>query len=1639
MTSRPSHWNDKDRLGLEILWPTDPQCWNEIEQDIVFVHGLTGGPISDWCDSNSGNVWPRDFLPWDLPKIRVMVFGYPVYQIEPGVNDLNESPGTVTVRRFGESLCSDLWDNRIKSDPAITLVGHGVGGIVIKKALCISHANQKKYGVIYNRTKHVLFLDTPHIGLNWTAWRAISNTKIDTAGPKNDCQWKLWSDALSDLTKTFNGISQGINITSAGADLLVGTGDSAQQIIPGNSSFTGLPHETCIHLDMTTHKTMCRFSDCEDSNYKRLSKRIKNGSKLLTRDPEQIQTLKTWLGGDLDERNDTEHDENLKRRHKGTCEWFLESEIFNKWIRNGSENPILWVTAPGGAGKSVLCSVVAKHVSNLKPKPASILVMITFDTERSRLQILKCLASQLIVYLHSQGGVDTDAFRFLTESSTKPANIQALVRFLVRLCPAVFFFLDGLNEVNSVEIATTTANRKQAEKFQRDLGDVVDFLKKLIADPEVKKTTEVRLWCSSQATKVVAGWMERSLTFQLDQSKIAKDVQSYLTDVIKRTIDEKLQEPADRWLTSQFMRARAGDNFRWAYMMEMSLERCAQNDQMMKKIFEGLPKDLRNLYQENLSLLWKLDDADEEEGCSMNLSRNILSILTFAKRPLSIKSLQEALSVVLLPLELEGCRNISNKNMIHLNIIKYRCTPLVDYISSSEADEGYLRLSHGSVYEFLTESMASEDSSESDSKIDSKTKTLVDPGVIAQACLKYLSQTRYSTLLQKHSADEFTAASGPQPMDVRKHNFLQYAAKYWYRHLEDIKPTSETCDQLKKFLLSPQFTTTIQVQSLFVVGHFIQNLEPKDGNRKCMKKNLPEWFRSRGGEFIMRGYESFLAEWGRFLQRGVTRNLNGELERCFWGALGSANFLQSNRNIEKYPSYRIAHDSQDYTRGRICTYETLNAEGTKLSLWTVVNRGDSSSSTHHLRRDAWYIDSRKAPIRYREETITFNSSLSNWSRYDPCRFHSYPLIPQLDSPERPLPIAIIQDSYRVRVGSSEFLRRSGKWQLSDDRSTLPYWENLYSRPPYTVKSRRRLAEEDSENNEGAPSSSRKYFCNRTRTPSVKSKHDTEDDEVNSTDASEREQSDISSDSDVASTAEHYISSASEVSHEDSTSDEFSGSDESDEISDLNDQGDIRSDHKGSSESTQSIDGSSQVSAFSGITDASSFPNSRQASVSLIAEKGEEWATESRLSPNARHSTNRSTTQKIFQWPTATDSRRKREDRSDLSDSDASSCSSNIGLLKGQPRISRRTGPLGVECDTCPDKNLLLYYRCMLCAPKQCFDICSRCFDRGIWCKDKGHQLRKMSYNFEKRKFTMREILSASHSKPGLYIKVQLQLPDEVHTVFQFSDPTERILYQSPPIIHPSKPLLVYPLDGLRFLFANLEDNTYFIHLMSLADTQMTRNGPSRVVSVQMRFSSCEKYLHVARIIGTKAENDQSTNLFCEVLIVQLAPKDMVSRRPRAVLCRGVSIGKWRQNFVSSLPFVLTWTFEHLYISISAERLQLFRFTLDCSSLLATSQRTETLDNEIVLPRSARNRPLYFFPQKKENSNAVLVIGCQHGDITDSPMVIYLSPQNLGDWKEADATLLSPGEDDVELRDEPLMEDFDSDSDCDLILYRNEFQ
>ena len=108
---------DKSFHGLTQLYnPTVDST--EIAADVVAITGLDGHAYGSWSGGNPKRMWLRDFLSEDLPKCRVMIYGY---------NSKLSDPGLHTIADFGRDLQEDLL--RVRRSDQVASRFHGIVGV----------------------------------------------------------------------------------------------------------------------------------------------------------------------------------------------------------------------------------------------------------------------------------------------------------------------------------------------------------------------------------------------------------------------------------------------------------------------------------------------------------------------------------------------------------------------------------------------------------------------------------------------------------------------------------------------------------------------------------------------------------------------------------------------------------------------------------------------------------------------------------------------------------------------------------------------------------------------------------------------------------------------------------------------------------------------------------------------------------------------------------------------------------------------------------------------------------------------------------------------------------------------------------------------------------------------------------------------------------------------------------------------------------------------------------------------------------------------------------------------------------------------------------------------------------------------
>ncbi|KAA8528562.1 hypothetical protein F0562_035917 [Nyssa sinensis] len=141
--------------------------------DVVFVHGLCGGPFKTWRlaeDKEStksslvekideeagkqGTFWPEEWLSADFPHTRLFTLKYKT-------NLTQWSGASLPLQEVSSMLLEKLVDAGIGNKPVV-FVTHSMGGLVVKQMLYQAKADNKNN--LVNNTIGIVFYSCPHFG-----------------------------------------------------------------------------------------------------------------------------------------------------------------------------------------------------------------------------------------------------------------------------------------------------------------------------------------------------------------------------------------------------------------------------------------------------------------------------------------------------------------------------------------------------------------------------------------------------------------------------------------------------------------------------------------------------------------------------------------------------------------------------------------------------------------------------------------------------------------------------------------------------------------------------------------------------------------------------------------------------------------------------------------------------------------------------------------------------------------------------------------------------------------------------------------------------------------------------------------------------------------------------------------------------------------------------------------------------------------------------------------------------------------------------------------------------------------------------------------------------------------------------------
>ncbi|KAL9052087.1 MAG: hypothetical protein Q9162_005604 [Coniocarpon cinnabarinum] len=349
--------------GLHILYEPRSRDGLAPQADIIAVHGLGGHMYKSWTHENT-SFWLKACLPDDVPNCRISTFGYD--------SRIFGSHSVSGIEEFARQLLDATAREVGDTGNPIIFICHSLGGIVVKEALVIAHAEKRRYAELLERFKMIVFLGTPHRGSSIADF-ASGIAHLSNAGARG-ILFPVWGLTRHDLIQGLKSHSEELEkltgsfaIPAERISILAGYENQShplldRPIVSRDSALLGYPRETVIAL-RGHHGTICRFPNRKDPDYGDIVYNLKREMAFFSRPWETpLPTLTPSEAEYVDciASEDWDYRTLLEPLHERSWFWVLREPCFSEWYTGQSH--LLWITGDAGMGKSTLLAFLTEHL-----------------------------------------------------------------------------------------------------------------------------------------------------------------------------------------------------------------------------------------------------------------------------------------------------------------------------------------------------------------------------------------------------------------------------------------------------------------------------------------------------------------------------------------------------------------------------------------------------------------------------------------------------------------------------------------------------------------------------------------------------------------------------------------------------------------------------------------------------------------------------------------------------------------------------------------------------------------------------------------------------------------------------------------------------------------------------------------------------------------------------------------------------------------------------------------------------------------------------------------------------------------------------------------------------------------------------
>ena len=312
-------------------------------------------------------------------------------------------------------------------------------------------------------------------------------------------------------------------------------------------------------------------------------------------------------------------------RHPGTCRWIESRPEFVKWSAGENEptQPVLWIYAIPGAGKTVLASYLVDCANrsenkHIKPHPVLYFFCKNADADKNNpLAIAKALAHQLF---QSPQIVQSDFMKdlkFLMDQGgrTRAINFRPLFKLICQHLynlPRATIVIDAADECSNINL----------------------LLPGLI---ELTHRSSVKIILTSRREPDLIKIFGDRLNLDMGPEDLREDIRAYLEYQVDQS--RILSDPRVRHRIIRILNIRSKGMFLWVALMVKELELQSTIEEL-EDALDSLPEGLNEVYERILTRLHDSLMPSRKTFCC-----RLLKWITLAKRPLQLTEVGEALKL----------------------------------------------------------------------------------------------------------------------------------------------------------------------------------------------------------------------------------------------------------------------------------------------------------------------------------------------------------------------------------------------------------------------------------------------------------------------------------------------------------------------------------------------------------------------------------------------------------------------------------------------------------------------------------------------------------------------------------------------------------------------------------------------------------------------------------------------------------------------------------------------------------------------------------------------------------------------------------------------------------------------------------